>query len=102
MELSEFNNSFLINLLEIISFEKKIIALLVDFNANLMHYDLDRDVSDFLDLMYSNTLPLQIITRSRITSKSATLIDNIFVNKYDPTFLSENLQYHFLIISLNF
>ena len=55
MELSEFNNSFLTNLLEKISFEKKIIALLGDFNANLMHYDLDRDVSDFLDLMYSNT-----------------------------------------------
>ena len=91
MELSEFNNSFLTNLLEKISFEKKIIALLGDFNANLMHYDLDRDVSDFLDLMYSNTLLPQITTPSCITSKSATLIDNIFVNEYDPTFLSGNL-----------
>ena len=91
MELSEFNNSFLTNLLEKISFEKKIIALLGDFNANLMHYDLDRDVSDFLDLMYSNTLLPQITTPSCITSKSATLIDSMFVNEYDPTFLSRNL-----------
>ena len=41
--------------------------------------------------MYSNTLLPQITTSSRITSKSATLIDNIFVNEYDPTFLSGNL-----------
>ena len=67
------------------------IALLSDFNANLMHYDLDRDVSDFLDLMYSNTLQPQITTPSHITSKSSTLMDNIFVNEYDSTFLSVNL-----------
>ena len=54
MELSEINNSFLKNLLEKVSFEKKIIALLGDFDAELMHYDLDRDVSDFLDLIYSS------------------------------------------------
>ena len=65
---------------------KKIIALLGDFNANLMHYDLDRDASDFLDLMYSNTLLPKIATPSLITSKSAALIENIFVNEYDPTF----------------
>ena len=70
---------------------KKIIALLGDFNANLMHYDLDKDVWDFLDLMYSNTLLPQITAPSHITSKSATLIDNIFVNEYDPTFFSGNL-----------
>ena len=96
MELSEFNNSF----------ERKIIALLGDLNANLIHYDLDRDVSDFLDLMYSNTLLPQITTPSRITSKSGTLIDNILVNVYDPTFLSRNLTVslsdlaQFLITSL--
>ena len=56
-----------------------------------MHYDLDRDASDFLDLMYSNTLLPRIATPSLITSKSATLIENIFVNEYDPTFLSGKL-----------
>ena len=56
-----------------------------------MHYDLDRDRPDFLVLMYSNNLLPQITTPSCITSKSATLIDNIFVNEYDPTFLSGNL-----------
>ena len=71
------NNSFLANLLEKISFEKKIIALLGNFNANLINSSLDREVSDFLDLMYSNTLLPQTTTLSRITSKFATLIDKI-------------------------
>ena len=103
MELSEFNNSFLTNLLVKIPFEKKIIALLGDFNANLTHYDINRDLSYFLDLIYSNTLLSQTTTPSRITSKSATLTDNIFVNEYDPTFLSGNLTIllsdHLIIVS---
>ena len=67
MKLSEFNNQFLTNFLEKISFEKKIIVLLGHFNANLIHYDLDRDDSDFLDLMYSDTFLPQITTPSCIT-----------------------------------
>ena len=62
MKLSEFNNSFLTNLLEKISFEKNIIVLLGDFNANLIHHDLDRDLSDFLDIKYSNFLLPKITT----------------------------------------
>ena len=53
--------------------------MLGDFNGNLTHCNLDRDVSNVLELMYSNT------------SKSATLIDNKFVNEYDPKFVSGNL-----------
>ena len=90
MKVSGFNNSFLTNLPEKISFEKKIIALLIEFNTNLKHFDLDRDVS-VLDLVHSNTLLPQITTPSRITSKSVTLVDNIFVNEKDPTFLPGNL-----------
>ena len=62
------------------SLDKKAIALLGDFNASLKPYDLDRDLSFFLDLMYSNTLLPQIATPYRITSKSATPTDSIFVN----------------------
>ena len=68
----------------------------------MIHYDPDRDVSDFLDLMYSNTLLPQITTPSRITSKSAILIDNIFVNEYDSTFLSGNLTISFSVNLLRF
>ena len=41
--------------------------------------------------MYSDTLLPQITTPSYVNSKSATFIDNIFVNEYEPTFLSENV-----------
>ena len=91
MELSEFNSHFLSDLLEKVSSENKAIVLSGDFNANLLKYDTERDVSDFLDLMYVNTLLPQITTPSRITAKSATLIDNIFSNQFDPSFISGNL-----------
>ena len=55
-------------------FFRKKIALLGDFNSNLKHYDLDKDVSYFLDLMYSNTLQPQITTPSRITSNQQPLL----------------------------
>ena len=91
MELSEFNSHFLSDLLEKVSFENKAVVLSGDFNANLLKYDTERDVSDFLDLMYVNTLLPKITTPSRITAKSATLIDNIFANPFDPSFISGNL-----------
>ena len=62
------------------SLEKKAIALLGDFNASLIPYDLERDLSYSLDLMYSNTLLPQIATPYRIISKSATPTDSIFLN----------------------
>ena len=56
-----------------------------------MHYHLYRDVSNFLDLICSNTLLPQITTPPGITLNSATLVDNIFVNEHDSAFLSGNL-----------
>lgn len=91
IELRECNNLFLTNLLEKTYFEKKIIVLVGDFDTNLKHYDLHRDMSDFLDLMYLDTSLSQITTPSHINSKSVTLIDNILVNEYEPTFLSGSL-----------
>ena len=69
MELSEFNSQFLADLLEKVSFENKAIVRSGDFNANLLKYDTERDVSDFLYLIYVNTLLPQITTPSRITAK---------------------------------
>ena len=91
MELSEFNNHFFSVLLEKISKEKKMVVLLGDFNAELLKYDHDEEVSGFLDAMYSKLLLPNISSPTRITSASATLIDNIFTNDYDNTFTSGNL-----------
>ena len=91
MDLSELNNHFLPILFEKLSYENKTTVLLGDFNANLLNYDIDRDISDFLDCMYCNSLLPHITSPTCITARSKTLIDNIFSNIYNSTFKSLNL-----------
>ena len=53
-----------------------------DFNVNLISYQNHHLTGQFLDRMYCNMF-FPLITRpSRITSHTATLIDNIFVNNF--------------------
>ena len=70
--------------------ENKTVVLLGDFNADLLKYDQNSNISDFLDLMYSSLLLPHIFSPTRTTS-SATLIDNIFTNSYNSSFVSGNL-----------
>ena len=70
---------------EKIKLEKKASYLLGDYDINLLHIDKHTPTQDFTDMMYSNSLFPCIIKPTRVTSKSATLIDNIFCNT-----LSEN------------
>ena len=51
MELSEFNNYFLSNLLETLSNENKTVVLLRDFNVDLLKYKKDCNISGFLDII---------------------------------------------------
>ena len=52
------------------------------FNLNLMNHQSHSVTGEFLDALYSNMF-FPLITRpTRITSHSATLIDNIFVNQF--------------------
>ena len=96
MELSEVNNNYLTNLLDTLSSENKTVVLLGDFNADLLKYDQNSNISDFLDLMYSSLLLPHIFSPTRTTSSSATLIDNIFTNNYNSSFVSGNLVNTFL------
>ena len=58
------------------------------FNLNLMNYQSHNLTCEFLDMMYSNTF-FPLITRpTRITSHSATLVDNIFQNSLETNLLS--------------
>ena len=70
--------------------EKKTV-LLGDFNADLLKYDHDDEVADFLDMIYSKQLLPNTSSPARITLTSATLINNIFANHYDNIFTSGNL-----------
>ena len=66
-------------------------VLLGHFNADLLKYDHDDEVANFLDAMYSKLLFPNFSSPTRIRSTSATLIDNIFTNNFDNVFTSGNL-----------
>lgn len=59
-----------------------------DFNINLMNADKLEKNRDFVDSMYSLGLIPTILKPSRITTTSATLIDNIFTNIMDSKITS--------------
>ena len=52
MELSEFKNDYLTNLLDTLSSENKTIVLLGNFNADLLKYDQNSNISDFLNVLF--------------------------------------------------
>ena len=59
-----------------------------DFNLNLLNCENHKLTNEFLDIMYSNMF-FPLITRpTRITSYTATLIDNIFTNNLDNCIFS--------------
>ena len=49
-----------------------------NFNLDLLKYTTDTSTAQFLDEMYSSSLLPQITSPTRISTKSRTLIDNIF------------------------
>ena len=55
-------------------------ALLGDFNIDLINYNSHTGVSDFYDHMSTHGFRPLILQPTRVTSTSATLIDNIFIN----------------------
>ena len=59
---------------------KKYCHLMGDFNINLLNIPDHTSTANFIDQMYSNAFIPLINKPTRITKKSATLIDNIFTN----------------------
>ena len=53
-----------------------------DYNIDLMKHTSHNPTSEFIDLMFSNSFIPLINKPTRVTSKTATLIDNIFINEY--------------------
>ena len=110
MDLSVFNENYLLPLLEKLNASNKKIFLLGDFNADLLKTDIDANISNFLDILTTNMFVPHIIHPTRITPKSKTLIDNIFSNSTNFTdgmsgnltlSLSDHLA-QFLIIPIEF
>ena len=71
--------------------ENKEVILLGDFNIDLLKCDSNKNVSDFLDIIYSTNLVPNITSPTRLTSRSQTLIDNIFSSIINDDCIAGNL-----------
>ena len=56
-----------------------------DYNINLLNVDTHQLTSDSNDALFSNGFVPMITRPTRVTSNSATLIDNIFTNQLNNT-----------------
>ena len=71
-----------------INYEQRKCYLLGDFNINLLNNDKNNISDTFLNLLFSHSFYPKIDKPTRISTKSATLIDNIFVNYFDASLIS--------------
>ena len=81
--IQTFISEFFSNLLTKITKSKKVYALLGDFNIDLSKYGSHHDTECFYDLISANGFRPLILQPTRVTSSSATLIDNIFINNLE-------------------
>ena len=83
--------------LKTISKEKKINVICGDFNYNLLNYEYNIYISDFIDIMYSHLFQPCIIKPTRRVKKDRlSLIDNIFIStcsKKKQTVVSLQIKY---------
>ena len=91
MSIDEFNNHFLMPLLEKASSENKPIFLLGDFNIDLLKSEMVKEISDYIDITSQFNLLPNIILPTRVTESTSTVIDNIYFNSAKWDTLSGNI-----------
>ena len=91
MDLNEFNDFYINNLLDKLSEENKTVFLLGDLNIDSMNYDQHSLTNKFLDSLSSHMLLLHIVQPTRIRNNSKTLIDNIYSDLITPNDISGNI-----------
>ena len=80
--LNDFNRS-VEDILSAISFENKLSYIMGDYNINILNSHSHQPTNEFINLITSNSLSPLISKPTRITSSTATLIDNIFTNNLE-------------------
>ena len=78
----------LLQFLQKLDSQKKKCFLMGDINSDLLRVEENRHTNDVLNYMFSSSFYPLISRPTRITSTSATLIDNIFVNSLEDSFTS--------------
>ena len=84
----------LYSIIERINQEKKLCIMSGYFNINLINYDKHPPTAEFINTLNSFFLEPRILKSTRITSHTATLIDNIFFNSIDYQTTSGNLLHN--------
>ena len=78
-----FNNK-LNDILEEIKKENKIFIICGNFNYNLLRYESDRFIYDFIHMMFANSFqPCSIQLTRHVENSKLSLIDNIFINSIE-------------------
>ena len=95
-------------LLSVIKTEKKIFYLMGDTNIDLLNIENYAPAQEFLDLMMANSIVPTITKPTRVTQRSATLIDNIFCGSIFQTdklfngILYTDITDHFPVFHIDF
>ena len=88
ININEFNDDYLNELLDKLSKVNKTTFLPGDFSINLLNYDIHHPTNDFRDSLSSHYFLLYIRQPSRLTSNSETL--DIFSNTAVPNIIFGN------------
>ena len=100
--ITSFLNEYFSNTLDKLSKQTNTMcALMGDFNVDLAKYGSHTETNECYDLISSHGFRPLILQPTRVTSTSATLIDNIFVNDLSCNSIGDNLT-SYQIISFNF
>ena len=79
--ITEFVGQYFEKTLKFISKQSnKICALMGDFNVDLLKYETETNTGDFYDLLCTHSFRPLILQPTRVTQRTKTLIDNIFIN----------------------
>ena len=87
----KLNNHFLQNVLNKIQTKTKFSLLAGDFNLNLIKYSKTTDINQFPEIILSHNFMPQITLPTRVTSRTAALIDNVLINSYENKYISGNI-----------
>ena len=101
MEVTEFNDVFILNILGKISYGNKEIILMGDFNIDILKYVTNRNSSTFLNNTYENLLLPYIPSPARVTPSLQKLIDNAFSNIIVEDITSSNIRTTILVTKYN-
>lgn len=103
--INHFNDAFAASL-DVIGKEGKLCFIQGDFNIDLVKSESHAPSTDFINLLYSSYFYPVITKPTRMTSSSATLIDNIVTNSIDyaskPGVLFCDISDHFPIFHITF